>query len=103
MSCKQNCVQYMQHFIPQIPTVSDRAIKGTLKAATLIVVRNWEIGGGGGEGSQRWADGINMWPNTVLTFNHPLGVQIICLSFLWILRNVDKKMFFFSLKKIEKN
>ena len=30
-------------------------------------------------------------PNAVLQFNHRLGVQIICLGFLWILRNVDKK------------
>ena len=39
------------------------------------------------------ADGINMWPTAVLTFNHPLGVQIICLSFAWILRNVNTNIF----------
>ena len=40
--------------------------------------------------AQRWADGINMWINSMLTFNHPLGVQIVCLGYLWILRIVDK-------------
>ena len=39
-----------------------------------------------------WADGINMWPDAVLTINHvSLGVQIACLGYLWVLRNVDKK------------
>ena len=94
LSCKQNCVQYMQHFIPQIPNVSDRGNKGTLKGSDVNCCAKLRDREGGG--SQRWYDGINMWPNTVLTFNHPLGVQIICLSYLWILRNVDKKMFFLN-------
>ena len=25
----------------------------------------------------RWADDINLWPNAVLTFNHPFGVKIV--------------------------
>ena len=35
--------------------------------------------------------------------SHPLGVQIVCLGYLWILRNVDKKYFFKSenFEKIE--
>ena len=37
------------------------------------------------------AQSINMLPNAVLTFNHNLGVQIICLGYLWFLLNVDKK------------
>ena len=28
------------------------------------------------------ADDINMWPNAMLTFNHPLGVQIVWFGFL---------------------
>ena len=43
--------------------------------------------------AQRWADGINMWPNAVGTFNCPLGMQIVCLGLGWIHRNVDKKIF----------
>ena len=44
------------------------------------------IGGGGVQRSaQRWADGINSWPNVVLAFNH------VCLGYSWILINVDKK------------
>ena len=39
------------------------------------------------------ADGINIWPNAVLTFNHPLDVHIVCLGFSWILINLDKKCF----------
>ena len=37
----------------------------------------------------------NMWPNDVLAFNHPLCVQIVCLGFVWILRNMlIAKVFF---------
>ena len=43
--------------------------------------------------AQRGADGINIWPSAVLTFNHPLCVQIVCLGFLWILRNIHKMIF----------
>ena len=32
-----------------------------------------------------------LWPGTVLTLSHPLGVQIVCLGYLWIFRNVDKR------------
>ena len=41
-------------------------------------------------------DCINIQRNTVLTFNHTLGVQINCLGYLWILRNVDSKFFDFE-------
>ena len=34
----------------------------------------------------------HMWPNTVLPFNHSLGAQIVCLGYLWILRNDDKSV-----------
>ena len=36
---------------------------------------------------------INMWPKAVLTFNLSLDVQIVCLGYLWIHGNVDKKCF----------
>ena len=44
------------------------------------------IGGGGGSPQhrlfgQRWAEGINLWPNAVLAFNHPLGESTGCLGF----------------------
>ena len=45
--------------------------------------------------AQRWADGINMWPNAVLTFNHYFGVQIVYWGFIWILKH-DKNVFFKS-------
>ena len=32
----------------------------------------------------------------MLTLGHPLVVQIVCLGYLWILRNIDKKIFFKS-------
>ena len=51
---------------------------------------------------QRWADGTNMWPNAVLTFNHPSGVQIVWV-FLRIDINVDKKIFYNSEKTLKKN
>ena len=41
-------------------------------------------------------DCAQCWASTVLAFNHPLGVQIVCLGFLWIVINVDKKCFFKS-------
>ena len=50
---------------------------------------------------RRWAGSINIWPNAVLKFNYPLGVQIVCLGFPWILINID--IFFFNLKILEKN
>ena len=44
-----------------------------------------------------------MWPDAVLTINHvSLGVQIACLGYLWVLRNVDKK-YLWKAKKFEKN
>ena len=52
--------------------------------------------------ARRWADGITMWPNAMLTFNHHLGVQIVCLGYLWIHRNVDKKLLFLIRKFWEK-
>ena len=44
----------------QIPTASDREIKGTLRGADVIIGRG-------------------------LGFNHPLGVQVVCLGYVWIL------------------
>ena len=38
-----------------------------------------------------WDWGISLY-NAVLTVNHPLGVEIVCLGFLWILRNLDKML-----------
>ena len=38
--------------------------------------------------AQRWADGINLWRNAVLAFNHPLGQYIQCLGFSRILINI---------------
>ena len=32
-----------------------------------------------------------MWPSRVGTSNRPLGIQIVCLGFHWIHRNVEKK------------
>ena len=40
--------------------------------------------------AQRWADGINKWPNDVGAFNRHLGIQKVCLGFPWIHRKVDK-------------
>ena len=41
--------------------------------------------------AQRWGDGMNMWPNTVLTLNHLLGVQIVCLVIARFLEKLIKK------------
>ena len=38
--------------------------------------------------AQRWADGINLWPNAVLAFNHPLGQYTQCLGYSRILINI---------------
>ena len=43
-----------------------------------------------------------MWPSAVRTFNRPSGIQIVCLGYLWIHRNVDKK-YFFEYENSEKN
>ena len=52
----------IQHSIQQIPTVLDGRIKVTSKGQTPFFAK-------------RRANDINMWPNAVLTFNHPLDVQ----------------------------
>ena len=47
-------------------------------------------GGGGGVppqhrwSAQRWANAINLWPNAVLAFNHPLGQHTVCYSLIRI-------------------
>ena len=66
-------------------------------------VRDWGIDLQHWFSAQCWADNINMWPNAVLSFNYHLGIQIVCLGYLWILRNVDKKCCFFNLKILKKN
>ena len=65
--------------------------------ACLFGVLKWRHGGIHLQqrlSAQRWADGIKMWPKTVLAFNHSLCVQIVCLGFLWINLDVDKWSFF---------
>ena len=51
--------------------------------------------------AQRWANGINLWPNAVLAFNHALGQYTVCLGYCWILINVDKNIW--KKLKTEKN
>ena len=46
-------------------------------------------GGGGGPlqhrlSAQRWADGINMWPNAVGTFKRPLAGAYVYKKFVWV-------------------
>ena len=61
-------------------------------AAALKCPGNAMIRGGGGGGghlqhrwsAQRWADGINLWPNAVLAFNHLLGELTVYLGFVRI-------------------
>ena len=56
-----------------------------------------EAGGGTPQhrwSAQRWADGINLWPNAELAFNHPSGQYTVCLGYSWILINVDKQTIF---------
>ena len=43
--------------------------------------------------AQRWADGINLWPNAVLAFNHLFGELTVCLGFVRILINIVEKCF----------
>ena len=63
-------------------------------------VREWEIPLQHRLSAQRLDDDINMWPNSVLTFNHSIHVKILCLGYLWILRN---KNVFKSLKILKKS
>ena len=84
--------------MPQIPIVPDRGILGTSKGTDVnwcVKVRDRGITLHHRLSSQRWADDINMWPNAVLTFNYlsASDVQIVCLGYLWILRNVDENVF----------
>ena len=85
----------MQHFILQIPTVSDRGIQGTSKDTDIwcVEVRDWAIPLQHRLSVQQWVDCINMWSNAVLTFNHSLGVYIVLLGYNWIPRNVYKNIF----------
>ena len=56
--------------------------------------------------TQRWADGMNMWPNAVGTFNRPSASVYVYKQFVWVFqlyhRNVDKKYLKKS-KNFEKN
>ena len=84
-------------FTPQITIVSDSGIKATSKGTDVnccVKVGDWQIPLQYWLSVQRWADGITIWPNNaVLTINHPLGVHIVCLGYLWILSNVDEHGF----------
>ena len=95
------CAVYntLYHKYPPSQTVESRVHQ---KAPTLFGVWEYGILLQHRLSAQRWADGITMWPNAVLTFNNHLGVHIVCLGYLWILRNVDKNVFF-NLKILEKN
>ena len=42
--------------------------------------------------AQRWADGVNLWPNAVLALTHPLGEQTVCLGFSRIVKKVFKNL-----------
>ena len=58
--------------------------------------KRWLEGGGSPQhrlSAQRWADGINLRPNAVLAFNHPLDVHVHVLFFSLILINIVKKCF----------
>ena len=57
--------------------------------------------------AQRWADGINMWPSAVGTFNRPSACVYVYKKFVWVLsgfmgiliRNIYKNLR--TLKKIK--
>ena len=56
-----------------------------------LEVRAWGIRMQNRLYAQRWANGINMWPNAVLTFSHSFGVQIVCLGIFGLLAILIKK------------
>ena len=56
------------------------------------------IGGGGVSpqhrlSAQRWVDGINLWPNDMLAFNHPSGEPAVCLEFPGFLKILLRNVF----------
>ena len=55
--------------------------------------------------AQRWADGINMWPNAVGTFNRPLASVWVYRKFVWVLSGFIEMLIKNILKnlKTEKN
>ena len=72
--CANNTVCSIQHFIPQIPIVSYRRIQGTSKGTDVHwceKARNWGIPLQHRLSAERGAYGMNIWPNAVITFNHP--------------------------------
>ena len=85
---KKSYTVSIQHFIPQIQGTSN----GT-DVNWCVQVRDY------GVPLQHWlsAHGINMWLNAVIIFSNTLGVQIACLGYLWIMRNV-----FLNLKTMKK-
>ena len=62
---------------------------GTRLVTSMAAALNWS----GKLFSQRWANGINLWPNAVLALNHPLDEHTVCSEFSWILINIAKKCF----------
>ena len=42
--------------------------------------------------AQRWADGINMWPNAVGTFKRPLAGVYVYKKFVWVFNGFIKML-----------
>ena len=91
-SCQHNCLQYTTVYTTNTHGLWWWDPSPLHNTSALIGVRKWRIENPLQHrlSEQRWADSIKMSPNAVIKFNHPFGVQIICLGFLWILINVDK-------------
>ena len=53
--------------------------------------------------AQRWADGINLWPNAVLAFYHPLGQYTLGYSRILINIVIYIKKCFWKSEKLKKN
>ena len=79
--------------LPQITTISD----GMSKATTWLHQQPPPLIDLGTRWSGRvrptapmacWADDINIWPNGVLAFNHPLVNTLVCLGYCCILINI---------------
>ena len=64
-------------------------------------------GGGGGPlqhrlSAQRWADGINVWPNAVGTFKRPLAGVWVYKKFVWVIIEMLIKNILKNLKTLKK-
>ena len=62
---------------------------------------NWNVNVGDSSASTIVCPMLGRRHQHVVQFNNPLGVQIVCFGFVWILRNVDKNVFQ-NLKKLKK-